>query len=59
MKNLDMKLNGNITTISLNIGNEFGMFSSGKSLIIASAVSNVSIPEMDEIKIGLNTYRRP
>lgn len=59
MKNVDMKLEGNILTITVDITKEFGMSSSGKSLIIASTEGNVSIPERDEIKIGLNIYRKP
>ena len=59
MKNVDMKLEGNILTITVDITKEFGMSSSGKSLIIASTEGNVSIPEEDEIKIGLNIYRKP
>ena len=59
MKNVDMKLEGNILTIKVDISKEFGMSSSGKSLIIASTEGNVSIPEKDEIKIGLNVYRKP
>lgn len=54
-----MKLNGNILTITVDISKEFGMSSSGKSLIIASTEGNVSIPEKDVIKIGLNIYRKP
>lgn len=54
-----MKLNGNILTIKVDITKEFGMSSSGKSLIIASTEGNVSIPERDEIKIGLNVYKKP
>lgn len=59
MKNVDMKLEGNILTIKVDITKEYGMSSSGKSLIIASTEGNVSIPEEDEIKIGLNIYRKP
>lgn len=59
MKNVDMKLNGNVLTITVDITKEFGMSSSGKSLIIASTEGNVSIPEKDEIKVGLNIYRKP
>lgn len=59
MKNVDMKLEGNILTITVDITKEFGMSSSGKSLIIASTEGNVSLPEKDEIKIGLNIYKKP
>jgi hypothetical protein len=52
-------LKGSILTITVDISKEFGMSSSGKSLIIASTEGNVSIPEKEEIKIGLNIYRKP
>ncbi|GAB1457738.1 MAG: hypothetical protein RBT62_04640 [Spirochaetia bacterium] len=59
MKNVDMKLSGTILTITVDIAKEFGLSSSGKSKIIASTEGNVSIPDKEEIKIGLNIYRKP
>ncbi len=59
MKNVDMKVAGKILTITVDLTKEFGMSSSGKSLIIASTEGNVSILEKEEIKIGLNIYRKP
>ncbi|CAA7600873.1 Hypothetical protein DEACI_1526 [Acididesulfobacillus acetoxydans] len=59
MKNCEMKLNGKILTITVDVSKEFGPSSSGKSIIIASTEGNVSIPEKEEIKIGLNVYRKP
>ena len=59
MKNCDMKLDGNILTITVDILKEFGKSASGKSIIIASTEGNVSIPDNEEIKIGLNIYRKP
>ena len=41
MKNCEMKLNGNILTIMVDISKEFGVSSSGKSIIIASTEGNV------------------
>ena len=58
MKNCEMKLNGNILTITVDISKEFGKSASGKSIIIASTEGNVSIPEKEDIKIGLNIYRK-
>jgi len=58
MKNCDMKLTGNILTITVDISKDFGKSSSGKSIIIASTEGNVSIPEKEEIKIGLNVYKK-
>ncbi len=59
MKNVEMELKGNTLTITVDLSKEFGLSSSGKSLIIASTEGNVSIPEKEEIKIGLNIYRKP
>ncbi|MBL8968624.1 MAG: hypothetical protein JNG85_16585 [Spirochaetaceae bacterium] len=59
MKNVEMDLKGDKLTITVDITKEFGLSSSGKSLIIASTEGNVSIPGKEEIKIGLNIYRKP
>lgn len=59
MKNCEMKVEGSILTITVDISKEFGNSSSGKSIIIASTEGNVSIPEKEDIKIGLNVYKRP
>ena len=58
MKNVEMKLEENILTIKVDITKEFGPSSSGKTIIIASTEGNVPIPEKDEIKIGLNVYKK-
>jgi hypothetical protein len=58
MKNCEMKLNGNMLTITVDVSKDFGKSSSGKSIIIASTEGNVSIPEKEEIKIGLNVYKK-
>jgi len=59
MKNMEMKLEGTTLTITVDISREFGMSTSGKSLIIASSEGNISIPGKEEVKIGLNVYKKP
>lgn len=59
MKNCDMKLAGNILTITVDLAKDYGKSASGKSVIIASTEGNVSVPEKEDIKIGLNVYKRP
>ncbi|MBU0929093.1 MAG: hypothetical protein KKA67_15185 [Spirochaetes bacterium] len=59
MKNVEMKLTGNILTITVDVSKEYGLSSSGKSTIIASTEGNVSIPGKEDVKIGLNIYRKP
>jgi len=59
MKNVDMKVENNILTITVDLSKEFGPSASGKTIIIASTEGNVSIPEAEEKKIGLNIYKKP
>ena len=59
MKNCDMKLTGNILTITVDVSKDYGKSASGKSIIIASTEGNISIPEKEDIKIGLNVYKKP
>ncbi len=58
MKNVEMKLEGDILTIKVDVTKEFGPSSSGKTIIIASTEGNISVPEKDDVKIGLNVYRK-
>lgn len=57
-KNVDMAVEGNILTIKVDLSKDFGPSSSGKTTIIASTEGNISIPGREEIKIGLNIYKR-
>ena len=58
MKNVEMKIEDNILTIKVDLTKEFGPSASGKTIIIASTEGNISIPEKEEIKIGLNVYKK-
>ncbi|HJT24868.1 MAG TPA: hypothetical protein VMV05_11265 [bacterium] len=57
MKNVEMKVEGNILTIKVDLSKEFGPSSSGKTTIIASTEGNISVPDRDE-KVGLNVYKK-
>ncbi len=57
MKNVDIKVDGNILTIKVDLSKEFGPSASGKTIIIASTEGNVTVPDREE-KIGLNVYRK-
>jgi hypothetical protein len=58
MKNVDMAIEGNVLTIRVDLGKEFGESKSGKSITIASTEGNVAVPGHEDIKIGLNIYRK-
>jgi hypothetical protein len=58
MKNIEMKLNGQQLVITVDLTKDFGMSKSGKSITIASTEGNISVPEHEDIKIGLNIYKK-
>jgi uncharacterized OB-fold protein len=58
MKNVEMSVEGNILTVTVDLSKEFGPSSSGKTIIIASTEGTVSIPDAEDKKIGLNVYRK-
>ena len=57
MKNVEMKIEGHILTITVDLSKEYGPSSSGKTTIIASTEGNVPVLDRDE-KIGLNVYKK-
>jgi len=57
MKNVEMKVEGNILTLTVDLTKEFGPSASGKTIIIATTEGNVTIPEREE-KVGLNVDRK-
>jgi len=52
MKNVEMKVEGNILTIKVELTKDFGPSSSGKTIIIASTEGNVAIDGHDEARSG-------
>ena len=59
MKNCEMIVTGDKLTIEVDLSKDFGKSSSGKSIIIASTEGNISVPDHEEIKIGVNVYKKP
>lgn len=57
MKNVIIQVEGLKLTIVVDLSQELGLSSSGKSMTIATTEGNVSIPGNEEIKIGLNIYK--
>lgn len=58
MKNVEMIVQGTTLTITVDLSKDFGESKSGKSITIASTEGNISVPENEDIKIGLNIYRK-
>jgi hypothetical protein len=57
MKNVAMKKQGDILTITVDLSKEQGRSASGKTMIIATTSGNKPVPDSDAI-IGLNIYRK-
>ena len=58
MKNVEMKVEGNTLIIKVDLTKDFGPSSSGKTTIIASTEGNQSVPDQENVKIGLNVYKK-
>jgi len=58
MKNVEMKVEGTILTIKVDLTKDFGPSASGKTIIIATTEGNVTVDGYEEAKIGLNVYRK-
>ena len=60
MKNVDMKVDGKKLTITIDLEQDFGPSKSGKTIVIASTLGNVDVPEHEgEMKLGINCYKYP
>lgn len=57
MKNVEFTIEGNILNIKVDLSKDFGLSSSGKSVIIATTEGNYTLPGREE-KVGLNVYRK-
>jgi hypothetical protein len=57
MKNIDLKVEGDILVIKIDLSQDFGPSSSGKTNIVATTEGNITVPGRIE-KLGLNVYKR-
>ncbi len=55
--NVQMQVQGNLLVITVDLSNTLGVSQSGKSEIIATTSGNVSLPGIEDIKVGVNVYR--
>jgi hypothetical protein len=58
MKNVSMKVDGNILTIQVDLSKNFGPSNSGKTTVIATTEGNQSVEGREEVKVGLNVYTK-
>jgi hypothetical protein len=58
MKNVAMQVKDDILTITVDLSKDFGPSSSGKTTIIATTEGNQTVEGHEDIKLGLNIYRK-
>jgi hypothetical protein len=58
MKNIKMKVEGEILTIRINLAEDFGASRTGKTRIIASTEGNKPVEGKPGIFVGVNCYRK-
>lgn len=56
MKNIKMKVEKNVLTLTIDLKKRYGKSGSGKSEIVASTEGNCDVEGSDGVKIGLNVY---
>ena len=59
MKNIVTKVEGSKLTIEIDLAQNFGPSSSGKTVIVASSEGNASVPGHPNMKLGLNVFAYP
>jgi hypothetical protein len=57
-KNIEIVVKDGKAIITIDLAKNFGLSSSGKSIIIASSEGNAEIPGAPGTKLGLNIYRK-
>jgi len=60
MRNVAMKVEGTILTITVDLAVQGEVSASGKSLVIGSTEGNVTVPGTSDmvVKVGLNVYTK-
>ncbi len=57
MQNVVFEVEGDQLVIRVDLSQELGESSSGKSVIIATTGGNVAVPGREAVKVGLNVSR--
>jgi len=58
MRNVELKVNGKILTLTVDLSKTLGASKSGKSIVIASTDGNVTVEGQAGVYVGLNVYRK-
>ena len=58
MKNVVVRVEGNKLVLEVDLTQDFGKSTSGKTTIVASSEGNAPVPGHPGIQIGLNVFKK-
>jgi hypothetical protein len=59
MKNVKMSVDGNILTITVDLSQDNGPSSSGKTIMIGSSMGNKPVSRaFPDVRVGVNVYKK-
>ena len=58
MKNVTLSVDKKVLVIRVDLTQDFGPSSSGKTRIIATTAGNAEVPGHEDIKLGLNVFKK-
>ena len=59
MFNIELKVDGDILTATVDLSQDMGRSKSGKTIVVGSTQGNQAIPGFEGHRIGLNVYKYP
>lgn len=58
MENVTLEVKGTKLVATIDLNKNLGASKSGKTTVIGSTQGNVSVPGHEEIKVGINVYKK-
>ena len=58
MKNVSMSVKNSTLTITIDLGQDFGPSTSGKTKIVATSEGNADVPGHPGVKVGVNVFKK-
>jgi hypothetical protein len=58
MENVAMEVKGTKLIITVDMAKNVGKSKSGKSTVVGSTQGNVSVPGYEDVKVGVNVYKK-
>ena len=56
LQNIEMEVQGDVLILKIDLRQRGELSKSGKSIKVATTGGNISVPEHEHIKIGVNAY---